>query len=392
MSTYRQQKASITYKVDGRKQYIAFHATIEEDHEINTQLTEFPVQTGFSISNHTIKKNKKFKITGLISNIILSGQIDYGTSDNTALMHETFQTLVRNSTVCEVITNLGIYSPVVFTKYKNNQKAGTMDSLPFTLIGEELMVKGSLNNTAPKKINFQVTKPSEYQGLIDKLKCQGIDVPEGAELSQATVKEGESFSITTTTLAGVSTAMTYIAGNKDSSTGNTSYEAHTSDTDYYVGEEDSSFSVFGLDSVAATRGINTASTCISGGIDQLANDLAADFIDTQLGKLESSLYGAKQEIINMGGSDAGQALIGLGMDCVVAGVASSLTEPEEVTDNSSLNEARKAANLDPCNAETPERDLPDVNDIIFGLSDNNGGYQTLTKIVGGDNRSTGRIL
>lgn len=371
---------SIIYALsDGSEVDVSFHAVISEAHEVTTEITKFPVQTGFEISNHAIKKNRKVVIEAIVTNTPLVGQVEFGTTNPSIYMFEALEILVSSAIPCIVSTNLGFYEPVVFTKFATKQAAGSMNSLQFTMTGEEIQVQDTLTKTAPKKLEFTLVPDAEYQGYIDKLACNGLKVEGTPEISTAQLIEGEDFSVDTTSLAGVAGAATFISQGTNGSTGITTYEAHTSDTAYYDAPAAAAFGLFALadpeaitltdlPDVDLTKGAQTGSACLVDGVTSLAYDFADEFIDTQIGLLESSLYGAKQDIIQMGGSEAGQALVGLGLDCIVAGVASAITDP---------------VLPDPCGGETESSSLPTVNDAIFGISEAVPRSQEMIKIAGG---------
>jgi hypothetical protein len=369
---------SINYDIgNGEEAEVTFHAIISEAHEATTEITKFPVQTGFEISNHAIKKNRKVVIEAIVTNNPLVGQAEFGTTNPSIYMFETIQALVQGAVPCDVSTNLGYYYPVVFTKISTKQAAGTMNSMQFTMTGEELQVQDTLNKTAPKKLNFTIVQDEQYMSYIDKLSCMGIEVKGTPEISTAKLPEGDSFSVDMTNMGVVAGAATFISQGTSFCTGITSYELNTSDTDYLNPEGEGNFGMFSLsddpdsvfNNIDLGKGAQTASSCLTDSVTDLGYNIADNFINTQVGLLESSIYGAKQDIIQMGGSEAGQALVGIGLDCIVAGVASALEDP------------------DPCSGETDSSSLPTADDAIRGISgtlpDAETASQELIKIAGG---------
>jgi hypothetical protein len=359
---------SIFYNLQGEEVEVLFHAVISEAHEVTTEITKFPVQTGFEISNHAIKKNRKVSIEAIVTNTPLVGQVEFGTTNPSIYMYEALQTLVSSAVPCTVSTNLGFYEPVIFTKFATKQSAGSMDCLQFTMSGEEIQVQSALNKTAPKELKFTLVPDGKYQGYVDRLACSGIKFEGKPTLSTATIKEGEDFSIATTSLAGVAGAVTYINKGKNAATGITTYEAHTSETDYHepIAEGEADFFSLLPSSNDALKGINTSKGCMKEGVQNIAANVVRDAISTQVGILESSLYGAKLDVMQMGGSAAGQALVGLGLDCVVAGVATAFVDP---------------VLPDPCDETFHiSPGLPTVDDAIFGLSEKVPSSQELIKI------------
>jgi hypothetical protein len=64
---------------------------------------------------------------------------------------------------------------------------------------------------------------------------------------------------------------------------------------------------------------------VDGGLD-LVTDVAEDLVSTTMGELRESAYGFKKDLVAMGGGPVGQALIGLGVDCAVAGLEAGFDE------------------------------------------------------------------
>jgi len=87
---------------------IRLHGVVSEDHSTNIELTKFPVQGGFEISNHVIKKNRQVTIEGVITDNSLPGQVRYASgrkgsrdgngyqsTSSTKLIFETLNEIVR---------------------------------------------------------------------------------------------------------------------------------------------------------------------------------------------------------------------------------------------------------------------------------------------------------
>ena len=145
-------KAYIKFKLDTADQdfiEIRFHSVIFEDHEVSNEITKFPVQSGFNISNHSIRKNRKVNLSAIVTDtqMLYSGEFyDYSKEgngkdnsiSNSRRMHEMLTTLVREAVSCTVVTNLDTYTPVIFNRFKTKQEAGMTDAMTFILSGEEV--------------------------------------------------------------------------------------------------------------------------------------------------------------------------------------------------------------------------------------------------------------
>lgn len=309
--------AWISYEDDnGNLQELRFHAVISEGHEAQTQITKFPVQTGFSVSNHAIRQNRKVVIEGIISNTPIAGTKTayvYG-SDNQVIVFNALEALVNSATVCEVVTNLGLYDPVVFNRFTTKQAAGSVDSMQFTLYGEEVQVKSTINKTAPKAINFSKVPDVDYQATLDSLTRAGFEAKEGVYLETGECELGTDFTIATKDNKGADTTTTYINKGYDPVKGTYKYEVHV-EAEEVAEEVESGVSLFSIAGVAAS----STSTCLAEDGFALAVDAVEGVTNTVFGTLRNSFYGHVQNLTNLGGSTAGNALLGMGADCVVAG-------------------------------------------------------------------------
>lgn len=340
----RPTKAQIKYKVgegeDAVESTLRFHSVVAEDHEITTEVTKFPVQSGFNISNHAIKNNRKISISGLITNHLIVGSeefYEYG-GNNSRVMFDVLKNLVRQATPCEVNTNLGNYSPVVFTKFKTKQMAGKTDIMEFTITGEEVQLGLTSNNTTPTLLVFTPLSDAERAAIVGELLAAGIVVPEEAEITQAQVDVNESFQVETNNTNGETSITTYEKNSYDPTTKTYSHTMHTSDTE--VAEADPSTTlnwfailqeeagILALPDVVLAAGASTVSACLVDGISGLAQDIISDTIDTAVGELTKSIYGAIYGIVGVNGDQGiGQQLLSLGVDCLIAGAIGS-TDPD----------------------------------------------------------------
>ena len=67
-------------------------------------------------------------------------------------------------------------------------------------------------------------------------------------------------------------------------------------------------------------GIQGISKCLLEGGEEILTEAATDYVDTAIGSLRRSSYGAYYGLISMSNSDLGQSLIGLTAGCMVRGV------------------------------------------------------------------------
>lgn len=332
-------KAQITYKVGESDSVLRFHAVIAEEHEITSEVTKYPAMTGFDISTHAIKKNRKVTIRGMVSNHVILGAEeahDYG-GKNTAIVFDTLKNLVRGAVPCEVLTNLGTYDPVIFTRFRTKQQAGMTDAMDFTLIGEEIQLGNSVNSTAPKLLIFTPVPEAEREARIEELEEAGLEVPPEAILTETQVDFNESFAFEETGANGEKFTTTYVKDGFDPSTNSYSHSVHTSEMDVAEPTTSGSFNWFGFlgdeDVIAevvdpeeefnATAALSTAGACLEDGAKGLLFDATNNYVNSALGYLKQTTYGLSYELFGVAGNaSAGQVLLALGVDCLVAGAVS----------------------------------------------------------------------
>ncbi len=385
-------KAQISFDVDGQKSVLRFHSVISEEHEASTSITQFPTQAGFVVSNTAIKKNRKITISGVVTNTVIETALEnhqYSTN-NARWMFDVLRTLVNKAIPCEVLTNLGTYNPVIFNRIKTKQAEGMTDALMFTILGEEVQVSEGDNDTSPVPLIFTPISPEERKAEVDKLLANSIIVKDYQEISVAKVNIGESFVVDTFATNGKPIQVTYEFRSFDAATGKHNYTVHTTDTEVVESSDANSLSMISvlieeanelLGGVDLIAGASTASACLVDGLEGLVNDLVEDTINTAMGELTESIYGAIED--NFGftsGSEFGELLIGLAVDCCVAGaigaVDPTLVDADDFNDNDLIT------------VDDAVRQAASLGDGAITGSLNRLAPTTLTKISSGTNETT----
>jgi len=378
-------KAQIIYEVDGVESTLRFHTVIAEEHEATTQITKFPVQSGFNISNHAIKMNRVVTISGAVTNHQVVGGETFNNFDDSKnvvrLMFAVLKELVRGAVPCKVTTNYGKYDPVIFTKFKTKLVAGKTDMMEFTMRGEEVQLATTINGNKPNLLVFTELSANKREARVAEFANAGIPISTSAKLSEAIVDMNESFQIQSRDDLGNTSITTYERVASDLTSSTTHHLISTSITDYNGIIESNDFinsiadALPSLPDISLSSGASTVSACISENTEEAIVDVVDDEIDTVFGKLESSLYGGKYSITGVNGNQTlGQIILGVGIDCVVAGA----------TGNSSIAGSSEAIQQDIIN------NLPSIDLILNGasslgetLADNTFGKPnpvTLTKI------------
>lgn len=339
---------SITYESSsGAIEEVRFHAVISEEHTASAEITKYPTQLGYNVSNTAIRHNNQVRLEGIVTNYVLkdSDVNDFHSGNNSKIMFETLKSLVNNSVSCRVVTNLGIYDPVIFDKFRTKQASGSMDVLKFTLHGQETQISSSSNKTAPTRVSWKALDEVARAAKVDELAIMGFTVSDAAELATATVDMGTDFVLTTANSIGEAIDTTYISQGFDEVTGAYNYLVHTAETSLFE-PVTSSFDFFSLagDLIDVAGGVSTASSCLRSGAADILTTVGEDLTETAMGIMTNSIYGVKFAITGLmggggtgGGNKYGQALIGLGVDCIVAGGTTAFTNIVQSDDfNSSL--------------------------------------------------------
>ena len=319
--------ASIEYTpVGGTTQYINFNAVVSEDHEAKATITKYPVQEGMHVSNHSIRHNRQVVLEGVITNVQIEGAIngntDYGRTP-TFSIKAVFDSLVNSGFECTVVTNLGIYTPVVFSRFKTTQKAGMMDSMHFSIVGEEIVKVDTNNYTAPTPILWSEVTGPERAALVEELAISEIFVDDCDKLSQGKFTKGDDFTIDGIDESGGPTKTTYKFIGNDPSTGEGMYEVHfdnlsvdaTSTVDVVVNSPCAEESFAG----SLLAGVKQVSDCLLEEAKGIATEFVEDQIDTAMGRLQKSIYGAFYDTTTMG-NEYGTMLAAAGVGCIVRGV------------------------------------------------------------------------
>jgi len=317
--------ASIQYTpTGGDVQYINFNAVISEDHEAKATITKYPVQEGLHVSNHSIRHNRQVILEGVITDVQIEGprNTNYGSTPSYTVK-EALDNLVNSGQECTVITNLGIYTPVVFSRFKTKQKAGMMDSMQFTIIGEEIVKVDTNNYTAPTPITFTEVTGPERVALVEELALSKIYVDDCDRISQGDFTKGEDFAIDSYDESGTPVSTIYKYVGLDPSTNDGIYEVHLDDnaagTVSTASTPVNSPCADETYTEALTAGIEQVGECLLKEATSVVEEAAEDMIDTAMGRLQKSIYGAFYDTVVMD-NKYGSMMAAAGIGCIVRGV------------------------------------------------------------------------
>lgn len=348
--------AHIIYQTaNGEEQVINFHAVINEEHQASSQITKYPVQTGKHITNHAIRNNRSLSLSGAYSNYVFSSSDrfageDIGVlparemfgSDTNKVMFEVLESLVQSGQECKVITNLGIYDPVVFNKFSTKQAAGTVDTLNFTISGEEIVKVTETNDNAPIPLAFNVLAGAKRESAVFELESLGISVSPEDEVSKVDWNIGDDVSITDVDEVGNSVKTTFVFKGRDPATSLPNYEVHFSESAVQVAgleaESNADTCCSNLSDEEKLRNkiqtkIGSVSDCFTDEIIDQTLQEVDDSFSTAIGKLNKSDYGYLYDTTS--GDGKGAAVIKAGIGCVVQ----TVTDSEETDPFSAINSA-----------------------------------------------------
>ena len=200
--------------------YLALDCVISESHAFSNEVTAYPISSGFLISEHTIKKNKMFSLTGIITNVnmfdgdflsitnvgkvagamvsrvigpllgSLLGSAAHAMDPSgitKSPIEEKFkqlQDLVTNGTIVHVATILGTYEGCVLREVRINQDNTTSSVLPVSLTFEQLRViqpDGRIGFNVPddQKQAMKQNTPTDTETMVKVLKQSGVGVIAG---------------------------------------------------------------------------------------------------------------------------------------------------------------------------------------------------------------------
>lgn len=357
-------KAAVTYSTGSGasavESTLRYHSVVVEEHEIKSEVTGFPAQTGFVVSNHAIIKNDKISITGIVTDTPIVGTETFHQFglDNKKIAFATMRKLVRNATPCRVQTNLGVYENVIFTSFKTKTDKDWVNAMQFRFSGEAIQPSQSKDSTTPALVVFSTLSDTARDASVAALEAVGFDVSNTATLSTATVDLGGSFSIESFNSAGLPITSVFENIGRDAATGKQKFKLHTSDIMTAIADvEDRAISTITtyadnvdlpeLPDVGLSKGASEAAACLADRAIDSVSSRASGYINTSAGYLKESIYGALSGIILLD-TDAnfGQLLPTFGTGCNVlsaVGLPGDLDELSEATGLPTVEEAVAAA-------------------------------------------------
>jgi len=161
----------ITVITDGEKTIIGCDVITEESHEMISEATEFEIEDGSLITDHIIKKGKRLKLTGLISDdpitILQTGLLErtssivpenlksklgFGLGGKPSKdVFDHFEEIYDNKIPVEVVTGLKKYDNMIMIDLNMPRSSKTVRSLQFTATFKQINIVSTDFTYAPSQ-------------------------------------------------------------------------------------------------------------------------------------------------------------------------------------------------------------------------------------------------
>jgi hypothetical protein len=161
---------------------IEFDCVVSEEHTVENEVTGYPVETGFIIADHAIKKNRKLSLNVIVGNTMSTGNY-VNTVENSGLTpagsvinsfpsiqeaHNHLTGVCIEARECQVSTIYGIYNHAIVTKYYTKQDVNNVSVIVARLEIEDIYkidITG-VGKTKGATTQYSNTKDTEAQSQV----------------------------------------------------------------------------------------------------------------------------------------------------------------------------------------------------------------------------------
>ena len=152
---------------------LEFDCVVDEQHEVSSEITEYPVETGFVIADHAIKKNRKLALNIIVGNTanlpknvntLANSGLEYTGSEVVAVAtgaqeaHDYLSGCVMEGKACKVSTIYGNYNNAIITNYTTKQDGSNLTVLVAKLEITDVYQYTITGGTAAKSSTVEVTE------------------------------------------------------------------------------------------------------------------------------------------------------------------------------------------------------------------------------------------
>jgi hypothetical protein len=195
----------------------------------------------------------------------------------------------------------------------------------FTISGEELQLSTSRTTDAPVTSVFTPVSEAFKPALVQQLEEYGIVTADGDRYSQALIPEASSIRLETNNTLGKVITTTYLALPTNTITQKVPYLASfgIEDTFHFDVPEFDLYSLADALPNALEGALSGVASCLGEGAGSIIKDLTDEFVDTAIGVVRKTAYGAAGKIMDSIGLEKGGILWTTGRDCLVTGMATA---------------------------------------------------------------------
>lgn len=133
---------------------LVFDAVFEETHESELEVTDSPVETGVTVSDHAYMKPRKLTLSAGVSNVLLHAMPSDAFASDSGRAVRAFDVLTelqKRAEPFDVQTGLKLYTNMICSSLRTSQDKDTADVLIFTATLREVLIVSTQTVTYPPR-------------------------------------------------------------------------------------------------------------------------------------------------------------------------------------------------------------------------------------------------
>lgn len=139
---------------------LEFDVLLEENHEWGNEVTTSPVENGAPVSDHIIPQSKKYRLTAMVSDSSLYGELAEGADTPTQRAFDILEQLCDSGQLMTVFTKHKIYTDMALTFVGIPRSSANGDSLMFPMEFMQLRLVSTQTTEVPPGISKKLDKKS----------------------------------------------------------------------------------------------------------------------------------------------------------------------------------------------------------------------------------------